>query len=226
MRTIYCIILQIGNHLTLNEKVGLLISAALIYCDHNAFDNEIMIRLQHPVSKIFPKYHKKEKKRIWLGKLILNNSSLLKTFPQEDENKILDCFSEIIFSNSNWSSPFYFEKVRQALIDPEYQFTINQKRNRKFVLNLIFRCGLQARHVQDFNMVKELCEDLFKEYFDIGDMELASGYQPLPRKNKENFHKIPEFELQYINDHVIPLFEMLNTLFPGTSEFLKCVQLV
>lgn len=224
MRTIYCILLKVGQHLTLNEKIGLMISAVLIYCDHNAYDNEIMIRLHHPVSKMFPKYHKKEKKRIWLGKLILENSGLLKTFSNEDGNRILDCFSETIFSNSNWVSNIYFGKVVEALVSPDYVFSIEQKKNRKFVLNLVFRCGLQARHVQDFNMVKELCEDLFKEYFDIGDMELASGFDPTPRKNRTNYNKIPEFELEYINGHVIPLFEVLNSLFPNTSEFLKCVR--
>lgn len=224
VRTIYCIILKIGHHLTLNEKIGLLISAALIYCDHNSFDNDLLMRMQHPVSKIFPKYHKKEKKRIWLGKLILESSRLLETFSKEDASKIVDYFGEILLSNSNWASKIYFEKVHDALMNPDYEFTIEQKKNRKFVVNLVFRCGLQARHVQDFNMVKELCEDLFKEYFDVGDMELSSGFQPIPRKNRKNYHKIPAYELEYINEHVIPLFEILNVLFPNTDDFLKTVR--
>lgn len=200
-----------------------MVSSLLIYCDYNGLNNDIFIRTNHPIAKIFPKYHKKEKKRIWIGKLILENSKILKLFSKEDSRKIIDCFSEIMFSNSNWSSKLYFEKLNTTLRDPNFEFNINQKKNRKFVLNLIFRCGLQTRHVQDFNMVKELCESLFKEYFDIGDMELIAGFEPIPRMNKSNFHKIPQYELEYINDHVIPMFELLAYLFPDTKEFLDCV---
>ena len=75
---------------------------------------------------------------------------------------------------------------------------------------------------KDWINSKQTAKLIYTEFFTQGDLEKAMGNRPVESMDRERAF-IPQLQIQFLDQIVIPVFRILSTLFPEAEATNKAV---
>ncbi|XP_078052695.1 cGMP-dependent 3',5'-cyclic phosphodiesterase isoform X2 [Augochlora pura] len=89
----------------------------------------------------------------------------------------------------------------------------NDSKQRKLFFEMLMTCCDLSDQTKHWTVSKKTAECIYEEFFSQGDLEKSMGLCPTEMMDRERA-SIPDLQVQFISNIVIPLFTNLATLFP------------
>ncbi|CAH2012070.1 unnamed protein product [Acanthoscelides obtectus] len=82
---------------------------------------------------------------------------------------------------------------------------------------MISSCDLSGM-CKPFIVAKNLCDGVYREFYNQGDLEKKMGLTPLSLMDRDKSANVPEDQVQFLTVIVLPCVELLKTILPNTWE--------
>ncbi|XP_036149504.1 cGMP-dependent 3',5'-cyclic phosphodiesterase isoform X2 [Monomorium pharaonis] len=96
-------------------------------------------------------------------------------------------------------------------------------KQRKLLLEMLMTCCDLSDQTKDWKVSKKTAEQIFDEFFSQGDLEKSMGNAPVEMMDRERA-SIPDLQIQFITNLVIPVFTNLSLLFPSALPLVYMLQ--
>lgn len=143
---------------------------------------------------------------------ILNTDdcNILDGLNRDEYTKCLDVIRDIILA-TDLAHHLRVLKEQTAMVAEG--FDKSNDRHRKLLLFLLMTSSDLSDQTKDWEVSRQIAELIYEEFFSQGDLEKSMGNKPVEMMDRENA-RIPELQIQFLEDIVIPVFELLSTMFP------------
>ncbi|GAB6033257.1 cGMP-dependent 3',5'-cyclic phosphodiesterase [Chamberlinius hualienensis] len=154
---------------------------------------------------------------------ILNTDgcNIFENLSSKDYTHCLDLMRDIILA-TDLAQHLRIVKDLREFITSGYDKS-NAKHHKYLVCLLMTACDVSDQ-TKDWRCSKKIAELVYKEFFSQGDLEKAMGNRPSEMMDREKAC-IPELQISFINHIVLPVFEILSSIFPAAKTLLQAVTL-
>ncbi|XP_034938911.1 cGMP-dependent 3',5'-cyclic phosphodiesterase-like [Chelonus insularis] len=95
--------------------------------------------------------------------------------------------------------------------------------HQKLLHAMFMTCCDLSDQTKDWRTSKKTAEQIYDEFFSQGDLEKSMGTAPIEMMDRERA-SIPNLQVQFITNLVLPLFQNLATLFPIAECLVKTIK--
>ncbi|XP_015181988.1 PREDICTED: cGMP-dependent 3',5'-cyclic phosphodiesterase-like isoform X1 [Polistes dominula] len=92
-------------------------------------------------------------------------------------------------------------------------------KNQKLLCGMLMTCCDLSDQTKDWTITKKTAELIYEEFFSQGDLERSMGKTPIEMMDR-NKAFIPDLQVEFITDIVVPVFTNLAMLFPMAKSFV------
>ncbi|XP_063234184.1 cGMP-dependent 3',5'-cyclic phosphodiesterase-like [Bacillus rossius redtenbacheri] len=153
---------------------------------------------------------------------ILNTEgcNILEGLTEDEYSRCLDLVRDIILA-TDLASHFRLFSEQQALASGG--LPRGDPRHKNLLLSLLMTASDLSDQTKDWRTSKHIAELVYKEFFAQGDLEKTMGVLPLHMMDREKAC-IPELQIQFLSDVVVPLFDLLRRVFPEAACLLRAAE--
>ncbi|XP_056644945.1 cAMP and cAMP-inhibited cGMP 3',5'-cyclic phosphodiesterase 10A-like [Diorhabda sublineata] len=214
----HCIFIIISRNLEIFKPIevkSLLIAALCHDLDHGGFTNNFLQLTDDTLSQLYDEsilehYHYRVAMTILKGLRIYNNIS------KADFNCISKELKEAILA-TDLASYFKFRvKLLQLVNDNVFDFS--NSRHRTLMKAIMMTSSDLSGNCKPFLVSKTICDNIYKEFYNQGDLEKKMGLTPLSLMDREKSQMVPEDQVQFLTVIVLPCMDLLQRIFPNTRE--------
>ncbi|XP_011298663.1 cGMP-dependent 3',5'-cyclic phosphodiesterase isoform X1 [Fopius arisanus] len=95
--------------------------------------------------------------------------------------------------------------------------------HQKLLHAMFMTCCDISDQTKDWKTSKKTAEQIYDEFFSQGDLEKSMGTAPIEMMDREKA-SIPDLQVQFITNLVLPLFTNLSALFPVANSLVESVK--
>ncbi|KAI4497188.1 hypothetical protein M0802_007672 [Mischocyttarus mexicanus] len=153
---------------------------------------------------------------------ILNTEgcNIFEHFTSQEYREALDFLKSNILA-TDLASHLRDIKKQNEMIKAGYK---NQDpKNQKLLSGMLMTCCDLSDQVKDWTITKKTAELIYEEFFSQGDLEKSMGKTPIEMMDRSKAF-IPDLQVQFITDIVVPVFTNLAMLFPMAKSFVKVLK--
>ncbi|KAI4477544.1 hypothetical protein M0804_012661 [Polistes exclamans] len=96
-------------------------------------------------------------------------------------------------------------------------------KNQKLLSGMLMTCCDLSDQTKNWTITKKAAELIYEEFFSQGDLERSMGKTPIEMMDR-NKAFIPDLQVQFITDIVVPVFTNLAMLFPMAKSFVEILK--
>lgn len=103
------------------------------------------------------------------------------------------------------------------------KYNKDDPKQQKLLFEMLMTCCDLSDQTKDWKVTKKTAEQIYDEFFSQGDLEKSMGSAPVEMMDRERA-SIPDLQIQFITNLVIPLFTNLSLLFPSTEPLVHTLE--
>ncbi|MBN3293567.1 PDE2A phosphodiesterase, partial [Polypterus senegalus] len=137
----------------------------------------------------------------------------------EDYQRMLDLMRDIILA-TDLAHHLRIFKDLQKMADVGYN-PLKKGHHSLLLCLLMTSCDLSDQ-TKGWKTTRKIAELIYKEFFSQGDLEKAMGNRPSEMMDREKAY-IPELQISFMEHIAMPIYKLLQELFPKSAELYQRV---
>uniref|UniRef100_A0A8D2N9A5 Phosphodiesterase n=1 Tax=Zonotrichia albicollis TaxID=44394 RepID=A0A8D2N9A5_ZONAL len=152
---------------------------------------------------------------------ILNSQgcNIFDHFSRKDYQRMLDLMRDIILATDLAHHLRIFKDLQKMA---EVGYDSKNKQHRSLLLCLLMTSCDLSDQTKGWKTTRKIAELIYKEFFSQGDLEKAMGNSPLEMMDREKAY-IPELQISFMEHIAMPIYKLLQDLFPKAAELYERV---
>uniref|UniRef100_A0A8C0HNT7 Phosphodiesterase n=1 Tax=Buteo japonicus TaxID=224669 RepID=A0A8C0HNT7_9AVES len=138
---------------------------------------------------------------------------------QGDYQRMLDLMRDIILATDLAHHLRIFKDLQKMA---EVGYDPKNKQHRSLLLCLLMTSCDLSDQTKGWKTTRKIAELIYKEFFSQGDLEKAMGNRPLEMMDREKAY-IPELQISFMEHIAMPIYKLLQDLFPKAAELYERV---
>lgn len=200
------------------QGLSFLVSCLCHDLDHRGFNNSYMTQSGSQLARLYSSEGSiNERHHLSQAICILNDpgSKILDSLNTEQFMESIDYLRELILA-TDLANHFRIFKELKGLT-PE-----NIQDNQRLLLSLLITCGDLNDQIKRWTTVHRVADLVYTEFFAQGDLEKQMGLKPSQMMDRKKAC-IPALQIEFLDQVVMPTFEIFVNIFPETSHFLDTI---
>ncbi|XP_063060391.1 cGMP-dependent 3',5'-cyclic phosphodiesterase [Engraulis encrasicolus] len=214
--------LQLANYLEDIEIFALFVSCMCHDLDHRGTNNSFQVASQSVLAALYSSEGSVMERHHFAQAIAILNTrgcNIFDKFSRKDYQRMLDLMRDIILA-TDLAHHLRIFKDLQRMADVGYNVKDTSHHNLLLCL-LMTSCDLSDQ-TKDWKTTRKIAELIYKEFFSQGDLEKAMGNRPSEMMDREKAY-IPELQISFMEHIAMPIYKLLQELFPGGAELYERV---
>lgn len=214
--------LELSNYLEDIEIFALFISCMCHDLDHRGTNNSFQVASKSVLAVLYSSEGSVMERHHFAQAIAILNSqgcNIFDHFSRKDYQRMLDLMRDIILATDLAHHLRIFkdlQKMAEVGYDPK-----NKQHHSLLLCLLMTSCDLSDQ-TKGWKTTRKIAELIYKEFFSQGDLEKAMGNRPLEMMDREKAY-IPELQISFMEHIAMPIYKLLQDLFPKASELYERV---
>ncbi|XP_043800382.1 cGMP-dependent 3',5'-cyclic phosphodiesterase-like isoform X2 [Apis laboriosa] len=211
------------NYLTHLEALTFLVSCLCHDIDHRGTNNmfqtigsTVLASLYSSEGSVMERHHFAQTMCI----LNTEGCNIFENFNSKEYGEILNMLKNNILATDLAS---HFRKVKKQEMMIKDKFDKNNLTHKKLLIDMLMTCCDLSDQTKYWEITKKTAEKIYEEFFSQGDLEKSMGTSPIEMMDRERA-SIPDLQVHFITNVVLPLFINLSTLFPMIQPLIDVLK--
>ncbi|XP_029050390.2 cGMP-dependent 3',5'-cyclic phosphodiesterase-like isoform X2 [Osmia bicornis bicornis] len=201
------------NYMTQLQALVFLVSCLCHDIDHRGTNNSFQTKCSTVLASLYSSEGSvMERHHLAQTMCILNteNCNIFENFNSDEYSEALDLLRNNILA-TDLASHFRTVEKQEEMI--KHNFDKKDSKHLKLFFSMLMTCCDLSDQTKHWKVSKKTAEQIYDEFFSQGDLEKSMGSSPIEMMDRERA-SIPDLQVQFITNIVLPLFTNLSTLFP------------
>ncbi|XP_077197261.1 cGMP-dependent 3',5'-cyclic phosphodiesterase-like isoform X1 [Paroedura picta] len=214
--------LELPNYLEDIEIFALFISCMCHDLDHRGTNNSFQVASKSVLAALYSSEGSVMERHHFAQAIAILNThgcNIFDHFSRKDYQRMLDLMRDIILATDLAHHLRIFkdlQKMAEVSYDPK-----NKNHHSLLLCLLMTSCDLSDQ-TKGWKTTRKIAELIYKEFFSQGDLEKAMGNRPMEMMDREKAY-IPELQISFMEHIAMPIYKLLQDLFPKSSELYERV---
>ncbi|XP_048838063.1 cGMP-dependent 3',5'-cyclic phosphodiesterase isoform X1 [Brienomyrus brachyistius] len=209
--------LELANYLEDIEIFALFVSCMCHDLDHRGTNNSFQVASESVLAALYSSEGSVMERHHFAQAIAILNThgcNIFDKFSRKDYQRMLDLMRDIILA-TDLAHHLRIFKDLQKMADAGYSPKNHNHRSLLLCL-LMTSCDLSDQ-TKDWKTTRKIAELIYKEFFSQGDLEKAMGNRPSEMMDREKAY-IPELQISFMEHIAMPIYKLLQDIFPRASE--------
>ncbi|XP_058041104.1 cGMP-dependent 3',5'-cyclic phosphodiesterase isoform X4 [Ahaetulla prasina] len=214
--------LELVNYLEDIEIFALFISCMCHDLDHRGTNNSFQVASKSVLAALYSSEGSVMERHHFAQAIAILNThgcNIFDHFSRKDYQRMLDLMRDIILA-TDLAHHLRIFKDLQKMADVGYD-PANKQHHSLLLYLLMTSCDLSDQ-TKGWKTTRKIAELIYKEFFSQGDLEKAMGNRPMEMMDREKAY-IPELQISFMEHIAMPIYKLLQELFPKSSELYERV---
>nr|XP_051707168.1 cGMP-dependent 3',5'-cyclic phosphodiesterase isoform X2 [Oryctolagus cuniculus] len=214
--------LELTNYLEDIEIFALFISCMCHDLDHRGTNNSFQVASKSVLAALYSSEGSVMERHHFAQAIAILNThgcNIFDHFSRKDYQRMLDLMRDIILA-TDLAHHLRIFKDLQKMAEVGYDRT-NKQHHRLLLCLLMTSCDLSDQ-TKGWKTTRKIAELIYKEFFSQGDLEKAMGNRPMEMMDREKAY-IPELQISFMEHIAMPIYKLLQDLFPKAAELYERV---
>ncbi|XP_075775743.1 cGMP-dependent 3',5'-cyclic phosphodiesterase isoform X2 [Pelodiscus sinensis] len=214
--------LELVNYLDDIEIFALFISCMCHDLDHRGTNNSFQVASKSVLAALYSSEGSVMERHHFAQAIAILNThgcNIFDHFSRKDYQRMLDLMRDIILATDLAHHLRIFkdlQKMAEVGYDPK-----NKQHHSLLLCLLMTSCDLSDQ-TKGWKTTRKIAELIYKEFFSQGDLEKAMGNRPMEMMDREKAY-IPELQISFMEHIAMPIYKLLQELFPKATELYERV---
>ncbi|XP_033349474.1 cGMP-dependent 3',5'-cyclic phosphodiesterase-like isoform X1 [Bombus vosnesenskii] len=211
------------NYMTHLEALVFLVSCLCHDIDHRGTNNAFQTKRSTVLASLYSSEGSvMERHHFAQTMCILNKEgcNIFENVNSEEYSEALDLLKNNILATD---LACHFRTVGKQEEMVRSKFDQNDSERKRLFLNMLMTCCDLSDQTKQWKVSKKTAEQIYDEFFSQGDLEKSMGSSPIEMMDRERA-SIPDLQVQFITNIVLPLFINLSTLFPMVQPLVDVLK--
>ncbi|KAK9309930.1 hypothetical protein QLX08_000567 [Tetragonisca angustula] len=211
------------NYMTHMEALVFLVSCLCHDIDHRGTNNSFQTKSSTVLASLYSSEGSvMERHHFAQTMCILNKEgcNIFENFNSEEYGQALDLLKNNILA-TDLAYHFRMMKKQEEMIRGKFDKTDSE--HKRLFIHMLMTCCDLSDQTKQWKVSKKTAEEIYDEFFSQGDLEKSMGSSPIEMMDRERA-SIPDLQVQFITDIVLPLFINLSTLFPMVQSLVDVLK--
>ncbi|KAM9498461.1 cGMP-dependent 3',5'-cyclic phosphodiesterase-like [Salvelinus alpinus] len=217
-----CKNLELSNYLEDIEMFALFVSCMCHDLDHRGTNNSFQVASKSVLAGLYSSEGSVLERHHFAQAIAILNTqgcNIFEKFSRKDYQRMLDLMRDIILA-TDLAHHLRILKDLQKMADVGYNTKEPQHHNLLLCL-IMTSCDLSDQ-TKDWKTTWKIAGLIYKEFFSQGDLEKAMGNRPSEMMDREKAY-IPELQTGFMEHIAMPIYKLLQDLFPRSAELYDTV---
>ncbi|NWH35387.1 PDE2A phosphodiesterase, partial [Chloropsis hardwickii] len=214
--------LELVNYLEDIEIFALFISCMCHDLDHRGTNNSFQVASKSVLAALYSSEGSVMERHHFAQAIAILNSqgcNIFDHFSRKDYQRMLDLMRDIILATDLAHHLRIFKDLQKMA---EVGYDPRNKQHRSLLLCLLMTSCDLSDQTKGWKTTRKIAELIYKEFFSQGDLEKAMGNSPLEMMDREKAY-IPELQISFMEHIAMPIYKLLQDLFPKAAELYERV---
>ncbi|KAI1242364.1 cGMP-dependent 3' [Lamprotornis superbus] len=214
--------LELVNYLEDIEIFALFISCMCHDLDHRGTNNSFQVASKSVLAALYSSEGSVMERHHFAQAIAILNSqgcNIFDHFSRKDYQRMLDLMRDIILATDLAHHLRIFKDLQKMA---EVGYDPKNKQHRSLLLCLLMTSCDLSDQTKGWKTTRKIAELIYKEFFSQGDLEKAMGNSPLEMMDREKAY-IPELQISFMEHIAMPIYKLLQDLFPKAAELYERV---
>ncbi|XP_077254916.1 cGMP-dependent 3',5'-cyclic phosphodiesterase isoform X3 [Temnothorax americanus] len=211
------------NYMTPLQALVFLVSCLCHDIDHRGTNNSFQTECGTVLASLYSSEGSVMERHHLAQTMCILNTEGCNIFESLDSNEYSEAL-DLLRSNilaTDLASHFRSIRNQEEMIRGGYNK--NDSKQQKLLFEMLMTCCDLSDQTKDWKISKKTAEQIFDEFFSQGDLEKSMGNAPVEMMDRERA-SIPDLQIQFITNLVIPVFTNLSLLFPSALPLVRTLQ--
>ncbi|XP_053995936.1 cGMP-dependent 3',5'-cyclic phosphodiesterase-like isoform X1 [Hylaeus anthracinus] len=211
------------NYMTHLEALVFLVSCLCHDIDHRGTNNSFQTKCSTVLASLYSSEGSvMERHHLAQSMCILNTEdcNIFENFNSNEYSEALDLLRNNILA-TDLASHFRTVEKQEEMIREKYDKT--DPKQRKLFFDMLMTCCDLSDQTKQWKVSKKTAEQIYDEFFSQGDLEKSMGSSPIEMMDRERA-SIPDLQVQFITNIVLPLFINVSILFPMVEPLVHVLK--
>ncbi|XP_011883024.1 PREDICTED: cGMP-dependent 3',5'-cyclic phosphodiesterase-like [Vollenhovia emeryi] len=211
------------NFMTHLQALVFLVSCLCHDVDHRGTNNIFQTRYSTALASLYSSEGSvMERHHLAQTICILNTDgcNIFESLNKSKYAKALDLLGSNILA-TDLNLHFRSKEKQEEMIRSEYNK--NDSKQQRLLFQMLMTCCDLSDQTKEWKLSKKTAEEIFNEFFSQGDLEKGMNKTPDETMDRERA-SIPNLQIKFIANVVIPVFTNLSLLFPSALPLVQVLQ--
>uniref|UniRef100_A0A671F2H4 Phosphodiesterase n=1 Tax=Rhinolophus ferrumequinum TaxID=59479 RepID=A0A671F2H4_RHIFE len=214
--------LELTNYLEDIEIFALFISCMCHDLDHRGTNNSFQVASKSVLAALYSSEGSVMERHHFAQAIAILNThgcNIFDHFSRKDYQRMLDLMRDIILATDLAHHLRIFKDLQKMA---EVGYDRNNKQHHSLLLCLLMTSCDLSDQTKGWKTTRKIAELIYKEFFSQGDLEKAMGNRPMEMMDREKAY-IPELQISFMEHIAMPIYKLLQDLFPKAAELYERV---
>uniref|UniRef100_A0A8C7EW45 Phosphodiesterase n=1 Tax=Neovison vison TaxID=452646 RepID=A0A8C7EW45_NEOVI len=214
--------LELSNYLEDIEIFALFISCMCHDLDHRGTNNSFQVASKSVLAALYSSEGSVMERHHFAQAIAILNThgcNIFDHFSRKDYQRMLDLMRDIILATDLAHHLRIFKDLQKMA---EVGYDRNNKQHHSLLLCLLMTSCDLSDQTKGWKTTRKIAELIYKEFFSQGDLEKAMGNRPMEMMDREKAY-IPELQISFMEHIAMPIYKLLQDLFPKAAELYERV---
>ncbi|GAB1292405.1 Phosphodiesterase [Apodemus speciosus] len=213
--------LELSNYLEDIEIFALFISCMCHDLDHRGTNNSFQVASKSVLAALYSSEGSVMERHHFAQAIAILNThgcNIFDHFSRKDYQRMLDLMRDIILATDLAHHLRIFKDLQKMA---EVGYDRNNKQHHRLLLCLLMTSCDLSDQTKGWKTTRKIAELIYKEFFSQGDLK-AMGNRPMEMMDREKAY-IPELQISFMEHIAMPIYKLLQDLFPKAAELYERV---
>nr|KAF6343408.1 phosphodiesterase 2A [Pipistrellus kuhlii] len=214
--------LELTNYLEDIEIFALFVSCMCHDLDHRGTNNSFQVASKSVLAALYSSEGSVMERHHFAQAIAILNThgcNIFDHFSRKDYQRMLDLMRDIILATDLAHHLRIFKDLQKMA---EVGYDRNNKQHHSLLLCLLMTSCDLSDQTKGWKTTRKIAELIYKEFFSQGDLEKAMGNRPMEMMDREKAY-IPELQISFMEHIAMPIYKLLQDLFPKAAELYERV---
>nr|BAE34713.1 unnamed protein product [Mus musculus] len=214
--------LELSNYLEDIEIFALFISCMCHDLDHRGTNNSFQVASKSVLAALYSSEGSVMERHHFAQAIAILNThgcNIFDHFSRKDYQRMLDLMRDIILATDLAHHLRIFKDLQKMA---EVGYDRNNRQHHRLLLCLLMTSCDLSDQTKGWKTTRKIAELIYKEFFSQGDLEKAMGNRPMEMMDREKAY-IPELQISFMEHIAMPIYKLLQDLFPKAAELYERV---
>ncbi|XP_038622556.1 cGMP-dependent 3',5'-cyclic phosphodiesterase [Tachyglossus aculeatus] len=214
--------LELAKYLEDIEIFALFISCMCHDLDHRGTNNSFQVASKSVLAALYSSEGSVMERHHFAQAIAILNTqgcNIFDHFSRKDYQRMLDLMRDIILATDLAHHLRIFKDLQRMA---EVGYDPKNKQHHGLLLCLLMTSCDLSDQTKGWKTTRKIAELIYKEFFSQGDLEKAMGNRPMEMMDREKAY-IPELQISFMEHIAMPIYRLLQDLFPKSAELYERV---
>uniref|UniRef100_A0A4W4E9Y1 Phosphodiesterase n=1 Tax=Electrophorus electricus TaxID=8005 RepID=A0A4W4E9Y1_ELEEL len=214
--------LELSDYLEDIEIFALFVSCMCHDLDHRGTNNSFQVASKSVLAALYSSEGSVMERHHFAQAIAILNThgcNIFEKFNRKDYQRMLDLMRDIILATDLAHHLRIFKDLQKMA---EAGYNPRSVTHRSLLLCLLMTSCDLSDQTKGWKTTRKIAELIYKEFFSQGDLEKAMGNRPSEMMDREKAY-IPELQISFMEHIAMPIYKLLQEIFPRSSELYERV---